>query len=93
VGGDKWKLSLACLATRSVDSCVGLPRLDESVVQAGQGGGWEGDMVGGAGLGDCQLEVGKRAPGWDSLCPRRGTLAESHTAVNQQSLKKHCLGT
>jgi hypothetical protein len=35
--------------------------------------------------GDCQLEVGRRAPRWDSLCPRRGTLEESHTAVNQHS--------
>jgi hypothetical protein len=45
VGGDKWGLlSFACLATRSVDSFVGLPRLYETVVQEGQGGGWEGDM-------------------------------------------------
>jgi hypothetical protein len=48
VGGDKWRLSYACLATRSVDSCVGLPRLYETVIQEGQGGGLEGDM-GGAG--------------------------------------------
>jgi hypothetical protein len=47
VGEDKWMLSLACLATGSVDSYVGLPHLYETVVQEGQGGGWEGDMMGG----------------------------------------------
>jgi hypothetical protein len=37
VGGDKWRLSFACLATLSVDSCVGLPCLYET----GPGGtGW-----------------------------------------------------
>jgi hypothetical protein len=35
--------------------------------------------------GDCQLEIGRRAPGWDSLCSRRVTLEESHTAENQHS--------
>jgi hypothetical protein len=45
VGGDKWRLSFACLSTRSVDSCVSLPRLYETVVQEGQVGGCEGDMV------------------------------------------------
>jgi hypothetical protein len=84
VEGDKWRLSLECLATWSVDYCVSLPRLYGTVVQEDQGGGWEGDMVG-AEQGDCQLEVGRRAPGWDFLCPRRGTLEESHTAVNQHS--------
>jgi hypothetical protein len=39
-------VSLVCLATRSVESCVGLPRLYETVVQEGQGGGWEGDVGG-----------------------------------------------
>jgi hypothetical protein len=47
VGGDKWWLSLTCLATRSEDSCVDRPRLYETVVQEGLGGGWEEDMVGG----------------------------------------------
>jgi hypothetical protein len=32
-GGDKWRLSFTCLVTRSEDSCVGLPRLYETVVQ------------------------------------------------------------
>jgi hypothetical protein len=40
VGGDKWRLSFTCLVTRSEDSCVGLPRLYETVVQ-------DMDMVGG----------------------------------------------
>jgi hypothetical protein len=47
VGGDKCRLSFTCLATRSEGSCVDLPRLYETVVQVGQGGGWERDMVGG----------------------------------------------
>jgi hypothetical protein len=47
VGGDKWRLSFACLATRSEDSCVGLNRLYETVIQVGQGVGWEEDMAGG----------------------------------------------
>jgi hypothetical protein len=46
VGGDKWRLSFACLATRSVYSCIDLHRLYETVVQEGQGRGWEGDMGG-----------------------------------------------
>jgi hypothetical protein len=49
VGGDKWMLSFACLATRSVDSCADLPRLYETVVQEGQGGGGEGTWGGGVG--------------------------------------------
>jgi hypothetical protein len=32
VGGDKGRLFFACLVTRSEDSCVGLPRLYETVV-------------------------------------------------------------
>jgi hypothetical protein len=36
----------------------------------------------GAEQGYCQLEVGRRTPGWDSLCPGRGTLEETHTAVS-----------
>jgi hypothetical protein len=47
LGGDKWRLSLACLPTRSEDFCVGLPRLYETVVQERQNGGWKEDMVGG----------------------------------------------
>jgi hypothetical protein len=58
VGGDKWRLSFSCLATWSVDSCLVYTRLWS---RRGQGGCWEG------GQGDCQLEVGRRAPGWDAL--------------------------
>jgi hypothetical protein len=47
VGGDKCWLSFTCLATRSEDSCLDRPRLYETVVQVGWGGGWEEDMVGG----------------------------------------------
>jgi hypothetical protein len=46
-GRGQWRLSFACLVTRSEDSYVGLPRLYETVVQEGQGVGWEEDMVGG----------------------------------------------
>jgi hypothetical protein len=35
------------LATRSEDSCVGLPRLYETVVQERQGGGWAGRLPAG----------------------------------------------
>jgi hypothetical protein len=45
-------------------------------VAVGKGTCW------GSGQGDCQLEIGRRAPGWDSLCPGRGTLEESDTAVS-----------
>jgi hypothetical protein len=41
VGRGKWRFSLTCLATGSADSCVGLPRLYETVVQEGQREGWE----------------------------------------------------
>jgi hypothetical protein len=84
IGGYCGRGQVARLATRSVDSCVGLPRLYETVVQEGQGGGWEGDILG-AEQGDCQLEVRRRAPGWDLLCSGSGTLEETHTAVRQHS--------
>jgi hypothetical protein len=91
VGGDKWRLSLACLATRSEDSCVGLPRLWE----CGPGGtGWrlgKGTWWG-AEQGDYQLEVGRRAPGWDSLSREGHTRRTTHCCKSTQSLKKHRIG-
>jgi hypothetical protein len=41
----------------------------------------------GGGQGDCQLEVGRRAAGWDSLCPGRGT-PEEHTLLKVNSVTK-----
>jgi hypothetical protein len=60
VGGDKWRLSLACVATRLVDPCIGLPRLYETGPEGT--GWWLGRRhIGGAEQGDFQLEVGRRA--------------------------------
>jgi hypothetical protein len=92
MGGDKWRLSLACLATRSDDSCVGLPRLYETVVQEGQGGDWEEDMVG--------VWTGKLpAGGWEKgsrmgffVSQASQTRKITHCCKSTQSLKKHCLG-
>jgi hypothetical protein len=59
VGGDKWAISFTCLATRSVDSCIDLPRLYETEFQ-------EGRVEVGKGTrerveqGDCQLDVARR---------------------------------
>jgi hypothetical protein len=54
---DKWRLSFACLASRSEDSCVGLPRLYE----IGPGGtGWNRETASwrlGEGLQDVILCV------------------------------------
>jgi hypothetical protein len=46
-GREQVEVILGMLATRSEDSYMGLPRLYETVVQEGQGGGWKEDMVGG----------------------------------------------
>jgi hypothetical protein len=39
----------------------------------------------GAEKGYYKLEIGRRAPGWNSLSPVRRTLKETHTAVSQHS--------
>jgi hypothetical protein len=55
-------------------------------VEVGKGTCWRDEQ------GECQLEVGRRAPGRDSLCLGRGTLEETHYGKATQSLKKNCVG-
>jgi hypothetical protein len=68
-----------------VDSCVGLPRLYETVVQEGQGGGWEGVMVvGWAG----RLSAG----GWDGIrCVLGGAHLKKHTLLKVNTVTKKAM--
>jgi hypothetical protein len=79
VGGDKWRLSLACLSARSEDSCLCLPRLYDT----GPGGtGWRLGRGHGGGL-NRETSNWRLGEGLQDaiLCVPGGAHSKNHTLL------------